>query len=79
MQLQKISTTKKVNKMRFNLEYRKDNGSAKEINIYNNVEILGAYGENEGYMARVPERKYANDNGIRKFNYYGIVHMTLAR
>ena len=65
--------------MKWNLEYKKDNGFAKEIETYSNVTILGSYSGNSGLVGLVPERKWAKDTGIRRFSYNGIVNMTLAR
>jgi hypothetical protein len=66
-------------KMNWNLEYKKDNGLAKEIETCNNITVIGEYGMGDGFMAIVPSRKTKFDTGIRKFNYYGIVSQKLAR
>ena len=65
--------------MKWNLEYKKDNGFAKEIETYSNVTILGSYCGNICLVGLVPERMWAKDTGIRRFSYDGIVNMTLAR
>ena len=65
--------------MKWNLEYKKDNGFAKEIETYDDVLILGSYCGNSGLVGLVPERKWGKDTGIRRFSYNGIVNMTLAR
>ena len=65
--------------MKWKLEYKKDNGFAKEIETYDDVVILGSYCGNSGLVGLVPERKWGKDTGIRRFSYNGIVNMTLAR
>ncbi len=69
----------KTNTLKWNIEYKKDNGFAKTAERYANVTILKKYDHNSGLLCLVPERKWAKDTGIRKFNYNGIISMTLAQ
>jgi hypothetical protein len=65
-------------KMNWDIEYKKENGFAKESEVYENVEVIGGYGGGAGFMGIVPSRITKYDKGIRKFCYYGIINQTLA-
>jgi len=63
--------------MKWNIEYKKNNGWDAKAETYNDCTILGSYCGNAGLLVSVPERKSDYDTGIRRMSYNGIVTMTL--
>ena len=63
----------------FKVSYAKIGSSTPEE--YRHVRVLNHYGSkdcvNLGMTVLVPERKWAKDSGIRRFDYYGIKSMEL--
>ena len=63
----------------FKINYQKLGSN--EAEEYRNVSVVGYYGSkdcvNLGMTVLVPERKWAKDSGIRRFDYYGIKNMEL--
>ena len=61
----------------FKVSYEKIGSSTPEE--YRHVRVLIHYGskdcKNLGMTVLVPERKWAKDSGIRRFDYYGIKSM----
>ena len=68
-----------TNKTTFKVNYAKIGSSTPEE--YRHVRVLNHYGSkdcvNLGMTVLVPERKWAKDSGIRRFDYYGIKSMEL--
>ena len=66
-----------TNKTTFKVTYEKIGSSTPEE--YRHVRVLSHYGskdcKNLGMTVLVPERKWAKDSGIRRFDYYGIKSM----